>query len=199
MVMYHSIALWIVKKLEHNNVELKKKGSQEICAYGIEITLSTIVNYVLLFVIGAVFKNIISSVIFGIVFTTIRHYIGGYHCTTYLRCNLTFCGIFTTVLLLGQILLNWVNISILILILLWSGLGVWYLGPVENKNKPVTSEQLQRCRIIAKYIYIFDFAISIFLYFCKPYYGIIMALTLLSVVVLLPIGTIAERRRNDES
>lgn len=197
--MYHKIAWMIVTKLQNVNTELVKKESQEICAYGIEITLSTIVNYVLLFAIGFVFKSIISAVIFGIVFTTIRHYIGGYHCTTYLRCNLTFCGIFISVLLLGQILLNWVNISILILILLWSGLVVWYLGPVENKNKPVTSEQLQRCRIIAKYIYIFDFAISIFLYFCKSYYGIIMALTLLSVVVLLPIGTIAERRRNDES
>lgn len=189
----------IVTKLQNVNLELGKKESQEICAYGIEITLSTIVNYVLLIVIGAVFKNIISSVIFGIVFTTIRHYIGGYHCTTYLRCNLTFCGIFISVLLLGQILLSWINISILILILLWSGLGVWYLGPVENKYKPVTEEQLQQCHTIAKYIYILDFAISVFLYLWKPYYGIIMTLTLLSVVVLLPIGTIAERRNNNES
>lgn len=130
---------------------------------------------------------------------TIRHYIGGYHCTTYLRCNLTFCGIFTSVLLLGRILLNWVNIGILILILLWSGLGVWYLGPVENKHKPVTETQLRRCHTVAKYIYVVDFAISVFLYFWKPYYGIITVLTLLSVVVLLPIGTIAERRRNNES
>lgn len=197
--MYHSVALWIVKKLEHNNVELKKTDSQEICAYGIEITLSTIVNYVLLIAIGLLFKSIISAVVFGIEFTTIRHYIGGYHCTTYLRCNLTFCGIFTLVLLLGQILLNWINISILILMLLWCGLGVWYLGPVENKYKPVTVDQLQRCHTIAKYIYIADFAISVLLYLWKPYYGIITALTLLSVVVLLPIGTIAERRRNNES
>jgi len=57
--MYHSVALWIVKKLEHNNVELKKTDSQEICAYGIEITLSTIVNYVLLIAIGLLFKSII--------------------------------------------------------------------------------------------------------------------------------------------
>ena len=149
-IMYHNVAWWIVKKLEHNNAELNKTESQEICAYGIEITLSTIVNYVLLFAIGLVFKSIISSVIFGIVFTTIRHYIGGYHCTTYLRCNLTFCGIFISVLLLGRILLNWVNISMLILILLLIGLGVWCLGPVENKYKPVTDDQLQQCHTIAK-------------------------------------------------
>lgn len=197
--MYHKIAWVIVTKLQNVNPELGKKESQEICAYGIEITLSTIVNYVLLIVIGMVFKNIIAAVIFGIVFTTIRHYIGGYHCTTYLRCNLTFCGIFISVLILGRILLNWVNISILILILLWSGLGVWYLGPVENKYKPVTEEQLQQCHTIAKYIYVADFAISVFLYLWKPYYSIVATLTLLSVVVLLPIGTIAERRRNDES
>lgn len=197
--MYHKIAWMIVTKLQNVNPESGEKESQEICAYGIEITLSTIANYVLLLIIGLVFKSIISAAIFGIVFTTIRHYIGGYHCTTYLRCNLTFCGIFNLVLFLGRILLNRINISALILILLWSGLGVWYLGPVENKYKPVTEEQLQQCHTIAKYIYIFDFAISVFLYLLKPYYGIITALTLLSVVVLLPIGTIAERRRNDES
>ena len=197
--MYHKIAWMIVTKLQKVNPESGEKESQEICAYGIEITLSTIANYVLLLIIGLVFKSIISAAIFGIVFTTIRHYIGGYHCTTYLRCNLTFCGIFSSVLFLGRILLNRINISVLILILLWSGLGVWYLGPVENKYKQVTEEQLQQCHTIAKYIYIFDFAISAFLYLWKPYYGIITALTLLSVVVLLPIGTIAERRRNDES
>lgn len=197
--MYHSIAWWIVKKLEHNNVELKNTDSQEICAYGIEITLSTIANYVLLIVIGMLFNSFISSVIFGAVFTTIRHYIGGYHCTTYLRCNITFCGIFTFVLLLGQLLLNRINISVLILILLWSGIGIWYLGPVENKYKPVTENQLKQCHTIAKYIYVVDFAVSVFLYFWKPYYGIVAALTLLSVVVLLPIGIIAERRHNHET
>ncbi len=197
--MYHSVAWWIVKRLERNNPKLDKTESQEICASGIEITLSTIVNYVLLLVIGLAFKNIISAVIFGIIFTTIRHNAGGYHCTTYLRCNLTFCVIFISVLMLGEILLNLVNINILILILLWCGLGVWYLGPVENKYKPVTEEQLQQCHKIAKGIYIADTVISIFFYFWKPYYGIITALSLLSAVVLLPIGTIAERRRKDES
>lgn len=197
--MYHNIAWWIVKKLENENAELNKTETQEICVYGIEITLSTIANYVLLLAIGLVFKSVISAVIFGVIFMTIRHYIGGYHCTTYLRCNLTFCGIFTSVLLLGQVLLNWINISLLILMLLWIGLGVWYLGPVENKYKPVTGEQLRRCHTIAKCIYVFDFAISVFLYFWKPYYGIVAALTLLAVVVLLPIGNIAERRRNNEN
>lgn len=192
--MYNIIAWWIVKKLENVNSELDKKESQEICAYGIEITLSTIVNYILLLIIGIMFQSIISAIIFGVVFTTIRHYIGGYHCTTYLRCNLTFCGIFISVLLLGKILLNHINISTFILILLWTGLGVWYLGPVENKYKPVTKKQLHHCHMIAKYIYIVDGAISIIFYLWKPYYGIITVLTLLSVVVLLPIGTIAERR-----
>ena len=56
-IMYHKIAGVIVTKLQNVNPELGKKESQEICAYGIEITLSTIVNYVLLIVIGMVFKN----------------------------------------------------------------------------------------------------------------------------------------------
>lgn len=199
LVMYHKIACWIVKKLQCTNSELNNLDVQEICTYGIEITISTIVNYALLLIIGIVFKSIISAIIFGGMFTIIRHYIGGYHCTTYLRCNLTFSCIFISVLLLGKLLLNWMNICIIILILLWCGLGIWYLGPVENAHKPVTSEQLHRCHVIAMYIYILYFVISILFYLWKPYYGIVAALSLLSVVILLPIGTVAERRRKHES
>lgn len=192
--MYHKIAWWMIKKLKPFHSELQQKDKQEICAYGIEITISTAVNYLLLIVIGLLFQSIPAAVIFAVMFNVIRRYIGGYHCTTYLRCNLTFSCIFISVLLLAKLLLNWANICIIILILLWCGLGLWYLGPVENAHKPVTKEQLQRCHIIAMRIYAVYVVISILCYLWKPYYGIVAALSILAVVVLLPIGTIAERR-----
>lgn len=181
--------------MHRNNPKLDDQDAQDICAYGIEITLSSIINYLLLLMIGYLTQSIIPAVIFGVVFTIIRLYIGGYHCTSYLRCNLTFCLIYTLVLILGKLLLKWMDLSILLLLLLWCGLGIWFLGPVENANKPTTPEQRKRCHIIAILIYLFDFVLTVACYYWVPYYGIISLLSLAAVVILLPIGTLAERRR----
>lgn len=193
--MYHKIAWWMVERMHRHNPDLDDKDAQEICAYGIEITMSSIVNYLLLLVIGCFSHSLIPAVIFGVVFTIIRLYIGGYHCTSYLRCNLTFCMIFILVLVLGKLLVKWVDLSILLLLLLWCGLGLWFLGPVENANKPTTPEQQKRCHIIAMCIYVIDFVLTATCYYWEPYYGIVALLSLAAVVILLPIGTIVERRR----
>ena len=103
----------MVEKMHRNNPELDDQDAQDICAYGIEITLSSIINYLLLLMIGYLTQSIIPAVIFGVVFTIIRLYIGGYHCTSCLHCNLTFCLIYTLVLILGKLLLKWMDLSIL--------------------------------------------------------------------------------------
>jgi len=193
--MYHKIAWWMIEKMHHSNPELDDKDAQEICAYGIEITISSIVNYLLLLVIGCLTHSLIPAVLFGVVFTIIRLYIGGYHCTSYLRCNLTFCLIYILVLALGKLLVRWVDLSILLLLLIWCGLGIWFLGPVENANKPTTPEQRKHCHIIAIGIYIADFVLIVACYEWVPYYGIVSLLSLAAVVILLPIGTLVERRR----
>ena len=75
--MYHKIAWVIVTKLQNVNPELGKKESQEICAYGIEITLSTIVNYVdgqYLWVMSKKpIKNLIDLSMNNIPFTTVQY------------------------------------------------------------------------------------------------------------------------------
>lgn len=73
--MYYKIAWWMVGELHRYNPALDDKDAQEICAYGIEITLSTIMNFVLLLVIGALTHTLIPAVLFGVIFTVIRLYI----------------------------------------------------------------------------------------------------------------------------
>lgn len=197
--MYHKIAWWMVGKLHRWNPALDDKDAQEICAYGIEITLSTMMNFVLLLVIGALTHTLIPAVLFGMIFAVIRLYIGGYHCTGYWQCNLTFCGIYLLVILLGKLLTPYCGIDYEILILMWCGLGIWYLGPVENSHKPTTEAQRKQCHTIAKGIFLADCAIAIGCYLIEPFYGVVAALTLLSVVALLPIGTLSERRRRYEA
>lgn len=156
-----------------------------------------IIRCLLLLLIGLCFHMLIPAVIFGAIFIPLRIFLGGYRCKSSLLDTLIFCGIFVLILLLGKIMLKWMDLSILLLLLLWCGLGIWFLEPVENANKPTTPEQQKRCHIIAMGIYVFDFILTVACYQWVPYFGIVSLLSLAAVVILLPIGTLVERRRKD--
>lgn len=197
--MYHKIACRVVSILHRNNDKLDDPDLQEISAYGIEITLSSAVNVLLIILIGLLYHSLLSSVLFIALFNPIRKYIGGYHCTTYLRCNITYCTIFLIVVGLSKVLYERVNICSFLLLLLICGYGVWFLGPVENSHKPVTKQQQLRCHIIAKWIFLFDAVAAIMCYIWSTYLGLAAAFSLLAMAVLLPLGTLAERRRAYET
>ncbi|MDE6426545.1 MAG: accessory gene regulator B family protein [Ruminococcus sp.] len=197
--MYSKIASRVVNFMYKNNSELDDTNLKEISTYGIEISLSTATNYILIIIIGICFHSIFSVAIFAVVFNTLRKFMGGYHCTTYFRCNITFCTIFILILTLSRLLCGVINISMIIMILMFCGYGIWYWGPVANIHKPISTEQKEHCHMIAKVIYVINSIMAIVCYIWLPYYGLVAIFSLLAVVVLLPLGTVAERRRRYES
>lgn len=197
--MYDKIASRIVNYLHQSNPALDEADVREASIYGIAISLSTVFNYLLILVIGVCFHSFFSVVIFSIVFNTLRKYMGGYHCTTYVRCNITFCIIFVLVVALSKLLCNIINLSLVIMVLLFCGYGIWYWGPVENIHKPISEKQQKHCHTIAKITYLFIAIGAIMCYILLPYYGLVAVFSLLAVVILLPIGAAIERRRRYET
>lgn len=192
--MYNWISRFLVSRLQEYNADLRDRETQEIAEYGIEISLSSIMNYVLILLIGMCVHSIFASFLFLFVFNGMRKYIGGYHCNTYLRCNMTFCLIFLLVLFFSRISTYNSDIRFLNVLLLWCGYGIWFLGPVQNSHKPITLEQKERCHKIAKFLYILVAIIILFLNIISAYHARIVAFSLVSVVILLPPGKILERR-----
>jgi di/tricarboxylate transporter len=100
---------------------------------------------------------------------------------------------------LSHIATDQVDICSFILLLLISGYGIWFWGPVENSHKPVSKEQQLRCHCIAKCIYLFDVCLAIGCYIWSSYLGLIVAFSLSAVTFLLPLGAMTERRRKYET
>ena len=63
---------------------------KEYYRYGIEITISSLLNIILIIGIGIIFRNVFESIIFLSFFMLIRQFTGGYHADTYFKCNLSF-------------------------------------------------------------------------------------------------------------
>lgn len=71
-----------------NNVISKDTEEIEFYRYGIEITLSSLINITLISIIGIVTDYTFESMMFLVVFIIMRSFTGGYHANTYINSDM---------------------------------------------------------------------------------------------------------------
>lgn len=122
----------------------KIKNDNEIIdyyRYGIEITISSILNIVLIISIGVVTKNIMESLMFLLCFIPLRQVTGGYHAETYFKCNLLFVIVFCLLLVIYKMSVEILTNYAVIMMLIFSLTIFITECPIENMNKPLNEEQ----------------------------------------------------------
>lgn len=120
------------------------KNTQEVkdyYQYGIEITVSSLLNVILILLIGLVSGNLIESIIFLLCFIPLRQFTGGYHAKSYFLCNLTFSVSFSIILIVYNLTKEYVTSYFGILIVLVSCIIFFSECPIENKNKPIPAKK----------------------------------------------------------
>lgn len=175
--------------LDCNDMEMVK-----FCKYGIEITLSSILNIVLIFVCSLICGTIVEGLIFLCVFIPIRQFTGGYHASTYFKCNLTFLLGFLGILLLNFLICNHVSTGFVLILQGAGTILIFFLCPIENKLKPFRSDhQRKKCKLLGTLIFGVDSIIACWLVFKGVAYGFFIALTLQFILVLVIAAIIKER------
>ena len=191
--MIESIASIITNFLIKRDVVTQK--DKDIYKYGFEILLSSIIGILLVLVFGMAAGSLITSLIFILVFCSLRFKCGGYHANSYISCNIVFVTVFMVVLLIEKFSEN-VAISpptfILIFLL---GLFVMYkYAPVENVNKPLDEDEKKSGKRQSFVLYIVWWVVGVVLY--KIAYSVMVALaaSLLMVIILMLVGFVKERK-----
>ncbi len=171
----------------------------DIYQYGFEILISTILSTLIVLGIGIVLKMVPLSILYCVVFSTLRQMTGGYHADTYFKCNLSFgilsfCVLALTKFLSHETLYSW---GIHLLILLFAALVIIVYAPVENPNKPLDDEEKKKNRIFAIAASLLLSAVSCIC--IKNHYiiSILIGLTLFLVAMLILIMKI--RRKEGET
>lgn len=160
----------VIEKMAHNIVEwmIKTKTiryqEKNVYQYGMEILISTIVNGVILLLLGYLFGKFVQTVVFIGVFIWVKKYIGGYHAPTYRKCILSFSFIYLIVLV-GQKIFDIEQIGINIKIL-WviTTIIVYKITPVIDKNNEIEEDMLPLIRKKGLLNYFFASIILIGLY-----------------------------------
>ena len=127
----------ILKFITEQNVISDEKDVQEFCKYGIEISISSFLNIFLVVILGFLIHHVLESVVFLTLFILIRSFTGGYHADTYFRCNLLMCVTFIITVFVNVITSNKLTLPVIIVLICFTEVTVLFLGPIENKNKPI--------------------------------------------------------------
>lgn len=188
--MIKKISTMLLKYLLSSNVISNTKEDIEYYLYGIEITVSSILNVLLIVGIGLVTHSIIESIIFLILFILIRQFTGGFHASTYFKCNLSFCIVFFTVLLLYHFTGIYLNTYIAILITFVCNSLILIFCPVEHINKPIPKEKINKHKLVAFILGITYGLGGTALIYYSIKYGSLVIYTLLLVTVLVIIAVI---------
>ena len=143
-----------------NNVISKDTEEIEFYRYGIEITLSSLINIALISIIGIVTNYTFESTMFLAVFIIMRSFTGGYHANTYIKCNLVTSISFVILLLIFKIIRH-ISLKSIILIAIFQVVTIVLLAPIENKNKPIENRTVYK--IISTVLSVVLSAISIVL------------------------------------
>ncbi len=162
--------------------------------YGIEITISSLLNFILIITIGVVTGYFFESLLFLLCFVPLRQYTGGYHANTYFKCNLYFCICFAVLLTIYTFTKTTYSLPYILFVNLFSVLSIGYFCPVDNENKRVAENDKKKYKIIAVTISLVISIASVVLAIFDKSYGILMSYTLLLIVVLVIISKIKERR-----
>lgn len=194
--MIERIALKITNFI-YGNAELDSELF-EVYKYGAEITLSTLLNSILIIVASIVLSDMISGVVFLAVFILERSFVGGYHAKTYFMCNalflLTYLSVYYLDLVAEAINNEDLYSRILTVLILMGLIPIIAFAPVKNENKPLSEKHSRICRMIGITAYIIISISALAFHYSSNKYGSFIIMTLSSVSVMILIEKMNTRR-----
>lgn len=108
---------------------------EEICQYGVQQLLTMTLNLVCTVVLGVIYGMLPESILIMVLYIPLRSYAGGFHAKTSFRCFIY--SLIMMVLLLSVIKFLSLGNIICSVISIMSGILIYFISPVPDKNKPL--------------------------------------------------------------
>ena len=169
-----------------------EKEEIEIYQYGFEIILSSLIGFILSIAVGCCLGMFFYALLYYGIFVILRLFTGGFHANTYLSCNLVFLLVSLSTLGISKIMMytNIYSIVAHMIIIFISAAVVIKFAPIENENKPLNFEKRIRNQKISRFLIIILSIFACIMFFFMRNIAITIALTLLSVSMLMVVSLI---------
>ena len=163
--------------------------------YGIEITISSIINISLILLFGLIIGSLLSAVCFLLCVIPLRQFCGGYHASTYFRCNSTFLLAFLIDFWIARMLaLANIPLNILEAISLISIIPIILYAPVSNSHKSKNQARDKKCHIVSVAISMVISVFSILFSEANLFFSSLIIMSQATVSILIVLEIILQRR-----
>lgn len=162
------------------------EADKKVAAYGIEGVISSTIGYGLVLSLGVIFQSFAEAVIFSILFSALRQYVGGYHAKTFIVCKCTVCIIFMIEVCLSRFLIGTYPFILGNIAGVWFLFVVWKYAPVRNENKRYYEGQIERLKKAGRRLCVTVYVCSIPFYFLnrKVYCIFIATMTIVMLFMM---------------
>lgn len=163
----------------------------DICSYGLEILISSLINLVMVLILGSILNKFIQTVVFVICYCSIRQFAGGYHSNTHGKCIFTFLCMYLITICIGSNVDSIYLSQVFLLIGIINWLSIYMLVPVEHINNPLSEiEKInykKSARIVVTLV-LLGIVIGIYLYrgYEYTFYGV-LALCWVNFMLILQV------------
>lgn len=189
----------LVDKFVHNleRLQIVQSKDTQLCKYGIEIFLSSVIEIISILLLSLFVGNIIETLLFFLMFVPLRIYAGGYHANTRLRCYFVSLGmyaLFTVTLLTLPV--SWYTITN-VSCSLFSCFMIYAVSPVIHRNKSVSLQEKSHYRKISLKICLTETIIILFttVLFPNNIFSCSMAMGQIAVIIGMLVGKLNQIKK----
>ncbi len=146
--MYNRIAKYITYEMLKNSIINREKF--DIYVYGFELMIAYFFYFLSLILVAIITNTIIESLVFCFGFMLVRKCAGGYHTSSYLKCQILF--ILNQLIFVGCVKIFSENILIYFLpiVLLTMLVVMWLIAPIDNENKKLTDGEYNHFKKLSR-------------------------------------------------
>ncbi|MDE6592003.1 MAG: accessory gene regulator B family protein [Oscillospiraceae bacterium] len=168
------------------NLEISDEEMLDVYRYGVEITLSSLINFFMIILCSLLLGDPTAGIVFMVCFIFLRSYTGGYHAEKYWRCNVVFvCTFFVTFMAAELFGYFRMNIFLSAVILAAGLIPVIKFAPVKNRHKILSENKIRKSKIISVILYTVLSVLSLLMVSLDIRYGYLILTVLLDISAMI--------------
>jgi len=138
-----------------------REEDRNIYAYGAELAISYLLNLLTIVVVSIFMNMLIECIAFLVIFVPLKGYTGGYHASNYKICFVISCLAVTVILFVTKYIAVQADRNTLFLIMTIIGVLICILGPIEDKNKPLTKNENTHFRHKIQFVLVIEYILAV--------------------------------------
>lgn len=166
--------------------------------YGLELVTTSLIIFVVMFVISIFTKNILECILFAVFFCPLRAMSGGYHCKSFLSCFILSLSIWILYIILSRFSIIDNNVVVFVLFIT-NSIYIGVNAPLEHPNNPLSNDEKTKIRKRIRLMLSVYIIISILLIAIKSSFISIMYYSIYVTMLLMILGRIGGESYNESN